>query len=67
MTQPDNAPAERLDLVVRGGRVLDPGRGVDAVLDVGIAGGRIARVPPRSTAARPGAWSTRAASSSFPA
>ena len=46
MTQPDTTPAERLDLVVRGGRVLDPGRGVDAVLDVGIAGGRIARVAP---------------------
>ncbi|PWU19953.1 MAG: amidohydrolase/deacetylase family metallohydrolase [Candidatus Rokuibacteriota bacterium] len=39
-------PPQRLDLVLRGGRVLDPGRGVDAVLDVGIASGRIASVEP---------------------
>src|SRR5262245_22368123 len=39
-------PEPRLDLVLRGGRVLDPGRDVNSVLDVGIAGGRIARVEP---------------------
>jgi len=47
MSGGDRRSAERLDLVLRGGRVLDPGRGVDAMLDVGIAGGRIARVEPR--------------------
>ncbi|HEV8438621.1 MAG TPA: amidohydrolase/deacetylase family metallohydrolase [Methylomirabilota bacterium] len=36
----------RFDLVLRRGRVLDPGRGVDGVLDVGIADGRIASVEP---------------------
>ena len=46
MSQPELQSADRLDVVVRGGRVLDPGRGVDAVMDVGIADGRIARVEP---------------------
>jgi dihydroorotase len=36
----------RFDLVLRGGRVLDPARGVDAVMDVAIAGGRVAAVEP---------------------
>lgn len=36
----------RFDLVLRGGRVLDPARDIDAVLDVAIAGGRIAAVAP---------------------
>jgi len=36
----------RFDLVLRGGRVLDPARGIDAVMDVAIAGGRIAAVAP---------------------
>ena len=34
------------DLVVRGGRVIDPSLGLDAVRDVAIAGGRIAAVEP---------------------
>jgi dihydroorotase len=34
------------DLLIRGGRVLDPKARVDAMLDVAIAGGRIARVAP---------------------
>jgi dihydroorotase len=46
MSQPELQSADRLDVVVRGGRVLDPGRGVDAVMDVGIADGRIARLEP---------------------
>ena len=33
-----------LDLVIRGGRVIDPETGLDAVRNVGIAGGRIAAV-----------------------
>jgi dihydroorotase len=36
----------RFDLLLRGGRVLDPSRDVDAVMDVAIAGGRIAAVAP---------------------
>ena len=32
------------DLVIRGGRVLDPETGLDASLNVGIEGGRIARI-----------------------
>jgi dihydroorotase len=33
--------AARYDLVIKGGRVLDPSRRIDRVADVGIAGGRI--------------------------
>jgi dihydroorotase len=33
-----------LDLVLRGGRVIDPAQGTDAVMDVGFAGGRVAEV-----------------------
>jgi predicted amidohydrolase len=46
MSHPELRSADRLDVVVRGGRVLDPGRGVDAVMDVGIADGRIDRLEP---------------------
>jgi dihydroorotase len=41
-----DAPRPAYDLVITGGRVLDPGRGVDAVLDVAVRDGRIARVAP---------------------
>ncbi|MBT2187046.1 amidohydrolase family protein [Sphingobium nicotianae] len=36
------AAAPRYDLVIKGGRVIDPARGIDAMLDVAIAGGKIA-------------------------
>ena len=36
-----------LDLVVRGGRVVDPARGIDGTYDVGIRDGRVAEVSPR--------------------
>jgi len=36
----------RFDLVLRGGRVLDPACGLDAMMDVAIAGGRVAAVAP---------------------
>ncbi len=36
--------ASEYDLLIRGGRVLDPGRKVDGMLDVAIRGGRIAAV-----------------------
>jgi N-acyl-D-aspartate/D-glutamate deacylase len=38
------AQPPRLDLVIRGGRIIDPETGLDAVRNVGIAGGRIAAV-----------------------
>jgi dihydroorotase len=41
------ARAQTLDVIVRGGRVIDPSVGLDAVLDVGIARGRIAAIEPR--------------------
>jgi dihydroorotase len=34
------------DVVLRGGRVIDPAQGVDGRLDVGVSGGRIAAVAP---------------------
>ena len=34
------------DLVIAGGRVIDPSRKFDALADVGIAGGKIAAVKP---------------------
>ncbi len=40
----DPASAERYDLVLRGGRVLDERNGVDAVLDVAVRDGKIAAV-----------------------
>ena len=38
------ALAQQYDLVIEGGRVLDPESGLDAVRNVGINGGKIARV-----------------------
>ncbi|MBI4219731.1 MAG: amidohydrolase/deacetylase family metallohydrolase [Chloroflexi bacterium] len=38
--------AERFDLVLKGGRVLDPGQDRDGRFDLGIRDGRIARVAP---------------------
>jgi N-acyl-D-aspartate/D-glutamate deacylase len=43
---------DTFDLVIRGGRVMDPESGTDAVRDVGITGGRIARVSPGPLAGR---------------
>lgn len=40
------ADEERYDLVVKGGRVIDPRNGVDAICDVAIRDGRIAAVGP---------------------
>src|SRR5688572_24842871 len=45
-------PAPRYDLVLRGGRVIDPARGVDAILDVAVRDGAIAAVAPSLAAAR---------------
>jgi dihydroorotase len=35
-----------LDLILRGGRVVDPAQGLDAVLDVGFADGKVASLAP---------------------
>ena len=59
------AEAERMNLLIRNGRVVDPANGMDAVQDVLIADGRIARVGPRPRGAggrrddrrRPARWS----------
>src|SRR5512145_119637 len=40
------------DLVLKGGRVIDPKNGVDAVMDVAIAGGKVARVAANIPAAQ---------------
>src|SRR5690348_6628228 len=42
--RPLAAQPRRYDLVIKGGRVIDPSLRLDAVRDVGIAGGRIAAV-----------------------
>jgi dihydroorotase len=41
------ARAQGYDLLIRGGRVVDPSVGLDAVRDVAVAAGRIAAVAPR--------------------
>lgn len=43
-TRVPHALAATYDLIVKGGRVIDPSLGIDAVRDVAIAGGRIAAV-----------------------
>ena len=46
-----SSSAAEFDLVVKGGRVIDPARRFDALADVGISGGRIAAVRPSIAAA----------------
>jgi len=43
------ARAAGYDLIVKGGRVIDPSVGLDAVRDVAIAAGKIAAVEPNIT------------------
>ncbi len=43
---PSLLPAQPYDLLLTGGRVLDPGNNLDQVADVAVAAGRIARVAP---------------------
>lgn len=35
-----------MDLILRGGRVIDPSQGIDGVFDVGFAGGKVAAIAP---------------------
>jgi dihydroorotase len=44
--------AQQYDLVLRGGRVIDPGNGIDGRMDVAVSNGRIAAVQPDIPAAR---------------
>lgn len=43
MSQPSR---QNLDLIVKGGRVIDPSQGIDGILDVGVHYGRIAAIEP---------------------
>ena len=43
-------PAAPYDLVIRGGRVIDPTRRLDSLMDVAISGGKIANVLPAGSA-----------------
>src|SRR5437764_6555834 len=50
MAKPTNkeaAPKAGYDLIVRGGRVIDPANDLDAVRDIGIKKGRIAAIAPK--------------------
>src|SRR5262245_23706091 len=42
--------AQNIELIINGGRVIDPSIGLDATRDVAIAGGKIAAVAPNITA-----------------
>jgi dihydroorotase len=42
VSRPPDLAAAKYDLLVKGGRVIDPGYGIDRVMDVAITGGRIA-------------------------
>ena len=48
-----NALAQTYELIIKGGRVMDPSIGLDAVRDVAIAGGKIVAVEPNITASAP--------------
>ena len=43
-----------LDLVLKGGRVIDPGQQIDAISDVGFLDGRVARIAPAIDSAEAG-------------
>src|SRR6266404_824559 len=48
-----NAFAQTYELIIKGGRVIDPSIGLDATRDVAIAGGRIVAVEPNIAASAP--------------
>ena len=48
-----NAFAQTYELIIKGGRVIDPSVGLDAIRDVAIAGGKIVAVEPNITASAP--------------
>ena len=46
LASPGSLFAQEFDLVIRGGRVIDPAQGLDRVADVGISAGQIAAIRP---------------------
>jgi dihydroorotase len=55
--QPDlvaQAPAAHYDLLLKGGHVIDPANGIDKIMDVAIAGGKIAAVAAKIPASEAG-------------
>tara|TARA_B100000809_G_scaffold44697_1_gene39043 strand:- start:10888 stop:12069 length:1182 start_codon:yes stop_codon:yes gene_type:complete len=50
-TRPLNVLAQSIDLIIKGGRVIDPSQRVNAIADVAIAGGRIVAVQSNIAAA----------------
>jgi len=46
MTEKSIKPVEALDLVLKGGHVIDPANGVNGLYDIGVAGGKITRIEP---------------------
>lgn len=46
MTDKNLDHTTRLDLVLKGGRVIDPANAINGQMDVGIAGGKISRIAP---------------------
>ena len=50
--QPAPAQQGKFDLLIRGGHVIDPRNAIDAVMDVAIAGGKIAEVSVKIDASR---------------
>ena len=47
-------PKPRYDLLLKGGHVIDPANNIDRVMDVAVAGGKIAAVEPNIPAAAGG-------------
>ncbi|WP_149535938.1 amidohydrolase/deacetylase family metallohydrolase [Siccirubricoccus phaeus] len=43
----DALPTEAFDILLRGGRVIDPAQGLDGIMDIGVKAGRIAAIAPR--------------------
>jgi dihydroorotase len=53
LTRVPSVLAQTYELIIKGGRVIDPSIGIDAVRDVAIAGGKIVAVEPTITATAP--------------
>ena len=57
---PPDRQDPKLDLIVRGGRVIDPASGIDGIHDVAVKDGKIAQVAPRMLSERLGPLSPAA-------
>lgn len=58
------AEAPRYDLLIKGGKVIDPAQKLSAVRDVGIAGGKVVRLAEKPRRSKPATCSTPPARSS---